>query len=392
VSTPGDQTLVRLRDLARAREEAWVSLVEELVGIESPSSVPAAQARVQEVMARNLEGLGFQIRRIGGNATGDVLLALPRKDVRRSPQLLLGHTDTVWPVGTLGVMPVHREGDRLYGPGVFDMKAGLAQIVLALQLLLEVGLSPEVQPVVLLNSDEELGSPESTPSIRRWAAKSCRVFVLEPALGVEGKLKTSRKASGTFRLRVIGRSAHAGLDPDRGASAIEELAGDILALCGLSDPARGIRVNVGKIRGGETSNTVAAEAEAEVDVRVTHREDAARIEAAIRELEPRLDGCRLEIHGGFVRPPFERTTGTAALWEEARGLALRMGIELQEGMAGGSSDGNTTAPISPTLDGLGAVGDGAHAAHEHVEVGRSLDRGALLAALLLAPAPMMPHR
>jgi glutamate carboxypeptidase len=265
------------------------------------------------------------------------------------------------------------------------MKAGLAQIVLALQLLLEKDLQPEVPPVVLLNADEELGSPESTPAIRRWAGKACRVFVLEPALGEAGKLKTSRRGSGTFHLRVTGRSAHAGLDPELGASAIEELAVEILELRKLSDPSRGIRVNVGKMWGGETSNTVAAEAEALVDIRVTHREDVSRLDTAIRGLIPRTEGCRLEVRGGFDRLPFERSVGTEALWNQAKALAVRMGLSLEEGAAGGSSDGNTTAPIVPTLDGLGAVGAGAHAAHEHVEIKRSLDRAALLAALLLAP-------
>jgi glutamate carboxypeptidase len=392
VSTPGDEVLVRLRELAHAREEAWVSLVGELASIESPSAVPAAQTRVQEVLARHLVGLGFGPRRIQRNATGDTLLALPRGDLRRPPQLLLGHSDTVWPVGTLPAMPVRRDGDRLYGPGVFDMKAGLAQIVLALQLLLELGLPPEVPPVVLVNADEELGSPESTEAIERWAAKACRVFVMEPALGAEGKLKTSRKGSGTFLVRAVGRSAHAGLDPDRGASAIEEIAHVVLALRELSDAARGVRLNVGRIRGGETTNTIPAVAEAEVDVRITHREDAARIRAAIQGLTPRVSGCRLEVHGGFDRLPFERTAGTAALWSGAKEIAGRMGIPLEEGEAGGSSDGNTTAPIAPTLDGLGPVGDGAHAAHEHVEVRRSLDRCALLAALLLTPAPAVPTR
>jgi glutamate carboxypeptidase len=283
-------------------------------------------------------------------------------------------------------MPVREEAGRLSGPGVYDMKGGLVQGIFALRALRELGLKPEVTPAFFINSDEELGSFESLGRIHRLARRVCRVFVLEPALGPQGKLKTRRKGSLRFTLRVHGRAAHSGLDPEKGASAIQELARVIQALYALAAPERGLTVNVGVIEGGLRPNVVAPEARAEVDVRVLTWEDALIVEREVRGLRAEVPGTSLEILGGIDRPPLEATPGNRLLWEAARRRAGELGIDLDEGTAGGASDGSLTSRIVPTLDGLGAIGDGAHATHEHVLLDRSPERAALLALLLLEPA------
>lgn len=364
-----------------------VALLRDLALLESPSHDPAAQEPVFARLAGELEQAGMRVRRLAGRRTGGQLWAVPRERRRGTPaQLLLGHCDTVWPAGTLAHMPVEPRDGRLAGPGVYDMKAGLVQGIFALRALRGLGLVPEVAPVFFINSDEELGSFESIGRIHRLARRVQRVFVLEPSLGPAGKLKTRRKGSLRFTIRVRGRAAHSGLDPEKGASAIQELAHVVQALYGLADPGRGVTVNVGVVEGGLRANVVAPEARAEVDARVLTWEDALAVEKAVRELRPATPGTSLEILGGIDRPPLEATPGNRALWEAARRHAGELGIDLDEGTAGGASDGSLTSRIVPTLDGLGAVGDGAHAAHEHVVVDRMADRAALLALLLLDPA------
>jgi glutamate carboxypeptidase len=307
--------------------------------------------------------------------------------VRGGPiQLLIGHSDTVWPSGTIADMPAHLEGGRLYGPGSFDMKGGLVEILYAVETLRALDLSPTVTPVVLVNSDEETGSRDSWRLIERLARIADRAFVLEPALGPEGRLKTARKGNGQFLLRVLGRAAHAGLEPEKGASAILELSLCIQQLFELNDPDRGITVNVGTIDGGLRTNVVAPTSEATIDVRILHASDAPRVERAIRSLRARTPGTRLEITGGINRLPMERTRRNRRLWHSARRSADQLGLEIEEGVSGGGSDGNITSLYCATLDGLGPVGDGAHAVHEHVLVDSLPDRAALLAMLLLEPS------
>jgi glutamate carboxypeptidase len=300
---------------------------------------------------------------------------------------MLGHYDTVWPRGTLGSMPVQRQQDVVHGPGVYDMKGGIAQMLFALRAIREFGLRPALTPIVFLNSDEEIGSRESTRHIRRLARVCERVFVLEPSLGPDGYLKTARKGIGRFTVTVHGRAAHAGLDPDAGASAILELSHVIQSLFALNDPERGITVNVGTIDGGLRPNVIAPKSTAVVDVRVRTHEDGERISAAIHSLQPATPGVQLETEGAIGRPALEPTPRNQALWRLARNYATELDLDLQQGIAGGGSDGNTTSQFTATLDGLGPVGDGAHAAHEHLYVARTLERTALLTMLLLAP----PH-
>lgn len=370
----------------RGQRHPFVSFLRTLVEMESPSDVPATQAPIHDFLGEALEDLGFRVTRRRGRSTGGYLLAWPRSPRRRIPaQLLVGHTDTVWPLGTLADMPVHEEAGRLHGPGAFDMKAGVTLMVFALRALRELGVELRATPVLLLNSDEEIGSPESGRAIRRLARRACRAFVPEPSFGPEGLLKTARKGVGTYTVHIRGRAAHAGLDPGGGASAIEELAHVVRTLHALTDLERGTTVNVGVVEGGTRANVIAASARAEVDVRVVTAEDFQRVETALEALRPQTPGVMLRVEAGHAIPPMERTPRNRRLWEQARGAAEALGLPLGETMVGGASDGSVISTITATLDGLGAVGDGAHAAHEHVVIDATVDRCALLAMLLAAP-------
>ncbi len=370
----------------RAHEAEFVRLVSDMVLAESPSTDPAAQAAVFDIVTAELEAVSFETERIPGVRTGGQLRAWRRgADPGEGAQLLIGHVDTVWPTGTLETMPLRVEDGRLRGPGCFDMKAGVAQIALALRALHELGLSPTVEPVVFLNSDEEIGSPESESAIRKLASGAARALVLEPALTPSGLIKTSRRGTGHFEITVIGKSAHTGLAPEEGASAILELASVIQALHALTDRERGIEVNVGQVKGGVRPNVVAAEASAVVDVRVRTVDDARSVEEKIRQIAATTPGTRVEVEGSVSRLPMERTPRNRRLWNATLGVAEELGLELEDGMSGGASDGNYTSEYTATLDGLGAVGDGAHAVHEYIDVKRTLDRAALLAMILLLP-------
>ena len=372
----------------QGQREEFLRLLRALTLEESPSDKPGSQLQVREIMAIELEALGFRARRLPGRRSGGMLYARPQKRRRGSPaQLLLGHYDTVWPLGTLEEMPFQHEGDVVRGPGVYDMKGGLVQALLALRALHHFGLQPTVAPHLFLNSDEEIGSRESRRYIEALAPLMDRVFVLEPSLGEDGRLKTARKGIARFTITVKGRAAHAGLDPRAGASAILELSHVIQALFALNDPAKDVTVNVGTIDGGLRPNVIAPKSTAVVDVRVASLADERRVEAAIRSLQPATAGTSLAIEGGFGRPAMERTAANRAAWRLARGLGRELGLQLEEAMAGGGSDGNFTSLHTATLDGLGAVGDGAHASHEHLRLDASLERACLLALLLMA-APL----
>lgn len=356
-----------------------VQTIETLVRLESPSTDKAAVDRCGAILAGMLRAAGAEVAALAQRERGDHLVA--RIPGNGQPVMLLGHFDTVWPVGTLERMPCRRDGDRLYGPGTFDMKAGIA-LGLAALAALRAARAPHPPIVMMLTTDEEIGSHTSRAAIEAEARRCRAVLVLEPALP-GGALKTARKGCGEFELIVHGVAAHAGLDPGKGASAIHELAAQIAAIERLQDLPRGISVNVGVIAGGSRANVVAEEARAVIDARAPTKEAADTIEQAIRGLQPGRPGTRLTISGGFERPPMERTAASRELFARARAVAASLGRELDEGSAGGGSDGNFTAAIGvPTLDGLGAIGDGAHAAHEHVDVPSLPWRAALVAGLL----------
>jgi len=380
-----------LQHLQGQRDE-MLRLLKRMTTAESPSTDPVAQQEIREIIAFELQRLGYRVHRIPGRRSGGMLHARPARRPRNAKaQLLLGHYDTVWPIGTLGEMPFRTGNDSVHGPGVYDMKGGVAQALLALDALRHFGVEPAVVPHLFLNSDEEIGSRESRRYIEMLAPCMDRVFVLEPSLGPNGLLKTARKAIGRFTVTVRGEAAHAGLDPGAGASAILELSHVIQALFAMNDLERGITVNVGTIDGGLRPNVIAARSQAVVDVRVTTHDDAARVEAAIRDLRPVIPGTSLTIEGGFGRPAMEHTPANRQLWHLACQLGEDIGLHLEEALAGGGSDGNFTSQFTATLDGLGAVGDGAHARHEHLRLEQTLQRGALLALLLMAP-PLDTHR
>jgi glutamate carboxypeptidase len=368
-----------LFDYARQHADDTIAALERLVALESPSTDKAAVDRCGRALVEMLTTAGGEVATIAQPERGDHVHA--RFTGRGEPILLLGHFDTVWPVGTLERMPLRRDGDRLHGPGTFDMKAGIA---IALSAVAALHATNTARPAIemLWTTDEEIGSGTSRSHIEEAARRAAAVLVLEPALP-GGALKTARKGCGEFVLTVHGVAAHAGLDPGKGASAIHELAQQIAAIEQLQDLRRGISVNVGVISGGSRANVVAETARATVDVRAPSKAGAEAIEAAFRRLQPHRAGTRLIVEGGFDRPPMERTAAVADLFARAATVAGELGVDLREGSAGGGSDGNFTAALGiPTLDGLGAAGDGAHAAHEHVDLPSLPFRVALVAGLL----------
>jgi glutamate carboxypeptidase len=375
----------QLLDYLRPRRDEMLAAVIALVNHETPSADKAALDALARALAERFAPLGPAIEVIPNAERGDHLRL--RWDFGRGdapPALILCHCDTVWPAGTLAERPVRIEDGRAYGPGIFDMKASLALTEYAIRALQALGLTPPRPVVALFTSDEEVGSPTSRALIEAQARASAYALVLESPLA-GGRLKTARKGVGRFTVAITGRAAHAGIEPEKGISAVVELAHQILRLSDLADPAAGTTVNVGVVRGGSTPNVVPAEASARVDVRVTTLAEAARIEAAMAALRPVLPGATVTATGSFDRPPMERTPQSAALFERARAIAATLGQELTEGATGGASDGNFTAALGlPTLDGLGALGAGAHAADEHILIDSLPERAALLAALLLA--------
>ena len=360
---------------------SMLDLLQRLVEMESPSTDKAAIDRLGLVFAEELVASGAQVTHLSADRHGNHVRAVAGDPSDDKQILVLGHLDTVWEMGTLQAMPFRVENGIAYGPGTFDMKAGLVQLVFALRALRETGRKAR-RITALINSDEETGSESSRPDIENEARRSRVALVLEPCLP-GGRVKTFRKGVGVFEIQVKGRPAHAGLDHEKGVSAIEEISRQVQLLHRMTDYKKGITVNVGTIRGGTRSNVVAADAHAEVDIRVSTVADAEEIEKKILSLRPILKGAEIKVTGGIDRPPLERSPGVVDLYQKARALAAELGFDLGEGSAGGSSDGNLTAALGvPTLDGLGPMGDGAHAESEHVVVSDLPRRTALLARLL----------
>ena len=367
-----------LLDYCQGQASALRQQIETLVRLESPSDDKAAVDRCGSVLAGMLADAGARVTTVPQVSCGDHVRA--EFDGGPGRVLILGHFDTVWPVGQLARMPIREQDGRLYGPGIYDMKSSIAIAILAATAARQRANRPRI--VMLWTTDEEIGSTTSRALIEDEARRSDAVLVIEPSLP-GGACKTQRKGCGEFTLTVHGVAAHAGIDPRKGASAIHELARQIVALEALRDLDRGVSVNVGTISGGTRSNVVAETAEAVIDVRVPTLADAARIEAAVLALGPVNPETRLEVRGGVGRPPMERTPAVGRLYLQARGVASALGRDLAEGSTGGGSDGNFTAALGvATLDGLGPDGDGAHALHEHVLLADLPWRAAFLAGLL----------
>ncbi|HYK18661.1 MAG TPA: M20 family metallopeptidase [Bryobacteraceae bacterium] len=371
---------------ARSKQSDLIALICELVECESPSDDARAVNRFVDLLAAKLKGLG-RVRTYPGGRFGRHLrceLSIPGPRKRLDGSILaLGHSDTVWPMGTLAHMPFRQKSGRLWGPGVLDMKSGIAFFLYAAHAVRELDVPVARRVVLQVNADEEVGSETSRPLTEEAARSSDAVLVLEPGTGLEGKLKTSRKGVGDYTVRVKGRASHAGVDFQNGASAVLELARQVERIAGFTQLERGLTVNPGIISGGTRTNVVAAEATAEVDIRVTRMKDAPALDKKFRALRPFDKRCTIHVEGGLNRPPMERAPGIAKLFKTAHALAGEIGVELEESATGGGSDGNFTAALGiPTLDGLGGVGEGAHAVNESILINRIADRTALLAMLI----------
>jgi glutamate carboxypeptidase len=367
---------------ARRKQSALMDLASRLARVESPSSDKAGVDACVALAAAHVKSLGGRVKIHKEKHFGDILEARfgPRASASAKPVLLLGHLDTVWPLGTLKTMPCRIGDGRLWGPGTLDMKVGVAMALTAIEMLTEAGLLN--RPLtLLLNSDEEVGSTASRPSTEKLAAESSAVYVLEPAQILA--YKTARKGTGNWRVDVEGIAAHAGVDYEKGASALAELARLIPVINSWTDLKRGLTVSVTVAGAGTKTNVIPAHAWAEVDVRIARKADGPRIERKFAALKPTDKRCKLVVTGGVNRPPMERTRGTVQLFQRARALAAELGIRLDEAATGGASDGNFTSALGiPTLDGMGAVGEGAHATHESVFIDHLAPRTALLAAML----------
>jgi glutamate carboxypeptidase len=369
----------------KENQESMILFLKELVELESPSTNADTQVKIINYLKSAFQELHFYVVHMPGKKTGGYLLARPFKRLKNNPiQLLLGHCDTVWEKDTILNMPIIQDKIKITGPGIFDMKAGLTQMIYSLRTIRDLKLDCHLTPVIIINSDEEIGSKESEKAIVNISKIANRAFVLEPPLGIEGKLKTARKGIGRFTLTVKGKPAHAGLNPDQGVSAIVELSYHIQHLFELNDFKKGITVNVGMIEGGTSANVIAAKSRAVIDVRVHNNIDAEFISKEILSLRPINDDVELSVEGYFGRPPLEKTIRNQKLWKMAKNLGELIDLELEESTAGGGSDGNTTSLYTATLDGLGTIGDGAHARHEFIFTEKLIERTALLTILLMA--------
>jgi glutamate carboxypeptidase len=370
-----------IRTVNRQRPQ-MLEMISQLVRVESPTEDWAAVNRCVSLVEGWIKASGGKSQRRKQKSAGDLLVGRFGPQSRSKPLMLLGHLDTVWPMGTLKKMPFRLAQGRAWGPGVLDMKAGVVMALSALRILEEAGQL--TRPVVfLLNSDEETGSQHSR-SLTESLAKKCEaVFVLEPAQAPNAAYKTARKGVGNYRIQVQGVPAHSGVDFSQGHSAILELGRQIERASAFTDPARGITVNAGVMGGGTRSNVVPAEAWAEFDVRIARLRDVERLDRRFRSLRPVDQHCRVEVTGSLNRPPMERTPGTVNLFRRAATMANGLGFQLQEAATGGGSDGNFTSALGiPTLDGMGAVGEGAHADRESILLDALVPRTALLAAMI----------
>jgi glutamate carboxypeptidase len=374
----------RLAYFAQRRDQV-ISTIRELVEIESPSDNKAAVDGVCAAVAQKFAALGGTVKVHPAKDLGNHLQVDFAGRSGARPVLLLGHYDTVYPLGTLATMPCRLVDNKLTGPGVLDMKSGIALMLHSIAALKDWHGELPRPVTVLLVSDEEVGSDSSRAITEALARKAAAVLVIEPSYGLEGAVKTARKGVGEYQVKAIGRASHAGLDFQKGVNAIVEIARQIEKITGFTDLKRGLTVNVGIVSGGSRTNVVPAEAASQVDVRIARLKDAAGIDKKMRALRPFNRKCKLEITGGINRPPMERTAGVAALYAKAVAIAHDLGWKLAEAAVGGGSDGNFTAGLGiPTLDGLGGVGDGAHATHEHILISELPRRAALVAGLIEA--------
>jgi len=370
---------------ARQKQKDIITSIREFVECESPSDHPPSVNRFVDLLTASVKDIG-RVRTFPGGAYGKHArceFTLPGK--KDGQILALGHSDTVWTLGTLATMPFREAKGRLWGPGVLDMKSGLVFFIFAMRALRDLDVPVARKVVLQINSDEEVGSETSRPLTEEAARASAAVLVLEPGTGLEGKLKTARKGVGDYTIVVRGRASHAGVDFSNGANAIVEMARQLEKIAGFTRLDRGVTVSPGVVHGGTRSNVVAAECRAEVDIRAPRDRDRVYLERVFGSLKPFDKRCTIEVTGGLNRPPMERSAGVRKLFRTASTLAAELGVTIEESSTGGGSDGNFTAALGvPTIDGLGGVGEGAHAVNESILIHRIADRTALLAKLVAA--------
>jgi glutamate carboxypeptidase len=371
---------------ARQQQKDIIALTREFVECESPSDHPPSVNRFVDLMTERTRDIATATVSRGTTYGRNARLEFTLPGTKKNGQILgLGHSDTVWPLGTLATMPFRESRGRLWGPGVLDMKAGLVFFIFAMRALRDLEIPLTRRVVLQVNADEEVGSDSSRAWTEEAARRSAAVLVLEPGTGLEGKLKTARKGVGDYSITVRGRASHAGVDFSNGANAIVEMSRQLQKIAGFTRLDRGITVSPGVVRGGTRSNVVPAECHAEIDIRAPRDRDRVYLEKAFGSLQPFDKRCSVQVTGGLNRPPMERSAGVRKLFKSAKALAAELNIELEESATGGGSDGNFTAALGvPTLDGLGAVGEGAHAVNESILVNRIADRTALLAKLVAA--------
>ena len=371
---------------ARQKQKDIIALTREFVECESPSDHPPSVDRFVDLMTKRTQDIATATVSRGTTYGRNARFAFTLPGKKKDGQILaLGHSDTVWPLGTLATMPFRESRGRLWGPGALDMKGGLAFFIFAMRALRDLDVPIARKVVLQVNADEEVGSESSRAWTEEAAKQSVAVLVLEPGTGLEGKLKTARKGVGDYTVTVRGKASHAGVDFSNGANAVVEMSRQIQKIAGFTRLDRGVTVSPGVVQGGTRSNVVPAECRAEVDIRAPRDRDRLYLERVFGSLKPFDKRCMIEVTGGLNRPPMERSAGVRKLFATAKTLAAELGVVLEESATGGGSDGNFTAALGvPTLDGLGAVGEGAHAVNESILVNRIADRTALLAKLVAA--------
>jgi len=374
----------KIRETVSDHKEWFIQRLKKYVEAESPTDDFIQNRKLLHAIAEDFKELDYQVEWKESVLSAGQIICRPEKSELQEDQLLIGHADTVWPVGTLDKMPWKIDNNVIRGPGVYDMKAGIVMMQLSIKIMKELDLKPNLRPVVMITSDEETGSRDSWDEIEKIAQSVNRVFVPEPSMGLEGKIKTERKGSGRYQIKVKGEEAHSGVEPEKGASAIVEMAHIIQKIDDLNDYENGISLNVGLISGGKAVNIVPGDCSIEVDLRYMEKSDGEEIDEKIKSFKSELKETEIIIEGGLRRPPVVKNERNQKLWKLAQKCAQELDLKVEEGLSGGGSDGSITGQFTATLDGMGAVGEGAHSPSEKILVDETLNRAALLTAMLIS--------
>lgn len=373
----------KVKELISNHKEWFMNRLKKYVEVETPTDDIIQNRKLLNTIAADFGDLGFDVEWKESVLSAGQLVCRLKSVNAVDDQLMIGHADTVWPVGTLEEMPWKVDGNIIRGPGVYDMKSGIVMMQLSVKVMKELGFKPRLRPVIMITTDEETGSRDSWKEIENIAQTVKRVFVPEPSMGLEGKIKTERKGSGRYQITVKGREAHSGVEPEKGISAVVEMSTIVQRLDKLNDYEKGVSLNVGMISGGKAVNVVPGACTIQIDLRFLKTEDGEEIDRYIKELEPTLKGAEITIEGGLRRPPIVQNERNKQLWELTKECAQKLGLNVEQGLSGGGSDGSITSQFTATLDGMGPVGEGAHSPSEKILVDETLDRAALLTVMLL---------